>query len=178
MIYMDKGMMAEAEEQFAMAINLEPEDAFALSNMGKLLVMQGRHDEGIASLKKAIEVQPDYAFAYYNLGKAYQDLHDFPNAIYNLMFALNYEPEDVYAFNVLGRMFLEVGLNDRALRIFDQVLVEIKSDDYYSMLGKAEALEAMQRKNDALMVLGNLKVMVKDDKALLEKVTARINRLK
>lgn len=174
MIYMDKGMHAQAEEHFAMAINLDAEDAFTLSNMGKLLVLQKRYEDGINYLKKAIEVQPDYAFAYYNLAKAYQDCRDFPNAIYNLMFALNYEPDDVYAVNVLGRMFLEVGLNDRALRTFDQVLEEFDAKDKFAMLGKSEALDAMGEPEKALMVLQQLREIARGDKAMLEKVDGRM----
>jgi tetratricopeptide (TPR) repeat protein len=146
--------------------------------MGKLLVLQGKHDEGIEYLKKAIECQPDYAFAYYNLGKAYQEKKDFPNAIYNLMFALNYEPDDVYAVNVLGRMFLDVGLNDRALRTFDQVLQEFDAEDRFALLGKAQALEAMGEYEKAMTILQHARKLAADDKMMLEKIDGRINRLK
>jgi superkiller protein 3 len=175
---MDKGMYKEAEEQFATAISLDGEDAFTLSNMGKLLVLQGKFDEGIGYLKKAIECQPDYAFAYYNLGKAYQEKKDFPNAIYNLMFALNYEPDDVYAVNVLGRMFLDVGLNDRAYRTFDQVLQEFDAEDKFALLGKAQALEAMAEYEEALMVLEQTRKIEDIDKIMLEKIDSSINRIK
>ncbi|NLF96021.1 MAG: hypothetical protein GX569_04720, partial [Candidatus Riflebacteria bacterium] len=119
----------------------------------------------------------DYAFAYYNLGKAYQEKRDFPNAIYNLMFALNFEPDDVYAINVLGRMFLDVGLNDRALRTFDQVLSEFDENDRFAMLGKADALEAMGQPVRAKEVLVQLKKIAGDDKLLIEKIEGRITRI-
>jgi superkiller protein 3 len=142
-----------------------------------LLVLQGRLDDGIIYLKKAVEAQPDYAFAYYNLGKAYQEKRDFPNAIYNLMFALNFEPDDVYAINVLGRMFLDVGLNDRALRTFDQVLAEFDANDRFAMLGKADALEAMGNTTRAKEVLVDLKKIAGEDKLLVEKIEGRITRI-
>ncbi|MFA7145747.1 MAG: tetratricopeptide repeat protein [Candidatus Riflebacteria bacterium] len=147
--------------------------------MGKLLVMQGRHEEAIENLKRAIEIQSDYAFAYYNLAKAYQDIRDFPNAIYNLMFALNYEPDDVYAINVLGRMFLEVGLNDRALRTFQQVIDEFDVNDKFALFGKAEALTAMGRFNQAQEVLMNLRnIAAKTDKNMLNKIDDKLTKLK
>jgi len=126
----------------------------------------------------AIEVQPDYAFAYYNLGKAYQEKRDYPNAIYNLMFALNYEPDDVYAVNVLGRMFLDVGLNDRALRTFDQVLQEFDPYDKFALFGKAEALEAMGSYADASILLQNARKHFAGDAAMVEKIDGRLKKIR
>ncbi|MFZ5950077.1 MAG: tetratricopeptide repeat protein, partial [Candidatus Rifleibacteriota bacterium] len=109
--------------------------------------------------------------------KAYQEKKDYPNAIYNLMFALNYEPDDVYAVNVLGRMFLDVGLNDRALRTFDQVLQEFDANDKFALLGKAEALEAMGSIADAAILLQNARKTFSTDKVMLEKIDGRLNKL-
>ncbi|MDD2624404.1 MAG: hypothetical protein PHQ02_06240, partial [Candidatus Riflebacteria bacterium] len=108
-----------------------------------------------------------------------QDIRDFPNAIYNLMFALNYEPDDVYAINVLGRMFLEVGLNDRALRTFQQVIDEFDVNDKFALFGKAEALTAMGRFNQAQEVLMNLRnIAAKTDKNMLNKIDDKLTKLK
>jgi tetratricopeptide (TPR) repeat protein len=94
------------------------------------------------------------------------------------MFALNYEPDDLYAVNVLGRMFLDVGLNDRALRTFDQVLEEFDEEDKFALLGKAEALESMGDLEKSMTVLQHARKIASDDKIMIEKIDARIGRIK
>ena len=135
-----------------------------------------RPAEAVEYLKKAIELIPDYSFAYYNIAKAYKELNDFPNAIFSLMFSLNYEPNDVYAVNVLGRMFLEVGLNDRALRTFQEIIDEYDKEDKYAYLGKAEALFAMGVKSDALQTLESLNTLAKGDDVILGKIDALVEK--
>jgi len=74
-------------------------------------------------------------------------------------------------------MFLDVGLNDRALRTFDQVLSEFDENDRFAMLGKADALEAMGQPVRAKEVLVQLKKIAGDDKLLIEKIEGRITRI-
>ena len=169
-MYYAKGDCSKAEEHFTMALNINSEDGYTLSQYGKMLVDLNRPKEAIDYLKKAVEVSPDYSFAYYNLAKAYKEIRDFPNAIYNLMFSLNYEPDDVYSINVLGRMFLEVGLNDRALKTFDEILNDYDKEDKYAHLGKAEALFALDEYDKANQTLNKLSSLAKDDKQILDKI--------
>ena len=169
-IYYDKGDWVKAEEHFTLALNLDENDGYTLSQYGKLLIDLNRPDEAVEKLKKAVEELPDYSFAYYNLAKAYKELCDFPNAIYNLMFSLNYEPDDVYSINVLGRMFLEVGLNERALKTFNEILDEHDKNEKFAHLGKAEALYALGKDDEAKHTLNYLKSIAKYDKVILEKI--------
>ena len=120
---------------------------------------------------------PDYSFAYYNLAKAYQEVKAFPNAIYNLMFSLNYEPDDVYSANVLGRMFLEVGLNDRALKTFEEI-IQHDSNDKFAYLGKAEALFALEQPDKAKQAITALKALplFKSDKVVQDKLNKLLEK--
>jgi hypothetical protein len=74
-------------------------------------------------------------------------------------------------------MFLDVGLNDRALRTFDQVLSEFDAEDRYAMLGKSDALEAMGQAPRAKEVLMQLKKIAGADKLLVEKIEGRVTRM-
>ena len=177
-IYYEKGDLVKAEEHFTLALNLDEDDGYTLSQYGKLLIDLNRPEEAVEQLKKAIKFLPDYSFAYYNLAKAYKVLRDFPNAIYNLMFSLNYEPDDVYAVNELGRMFLEVGLNDRALRTYDEILEEYDKNEKFAHLGKAEALFAMGRSEEAKQTIANLKSIARNDKLVLDKINKLLEKYK
>ena len=158
-------------------MGLDEDDGYTLSQYGKLLIELKRPEEAIKHLKKAISVMPDYSFAYYNLAKAYQEIRDFPNAIYNLMFSLNYEPDDVYSANVLGRMFLEVGLNDRALKTFEEIL-QHDQNDKFAYLGKAEAYFALEQPDKANQAITALKALplFRSDKVVQEKLSQLLKK--
>ena len=50
---------------------LRPDQPHVQHNLGNLLRIDGRHDEGIAALREAIRLKANYADAWFNLGLAY-----------------------------------------------------------------------------------------------------------
>ena len=73
-------------------------------------------------------------------------------------------------------MFLEVCLNDRALRTFQEIIDEYDKEDKYAYLGKAEALFAMGVKSDALQTLESLNTLAKGDDVILGKIDALVEK--
>ena len=63
-----QGDLDRAAEEFKRAIELEPENAEAHTNLGKVLVRQEQYDAGIAELQTALQYDPDDPAAYYVLG--------------------------------------------------------------------------------------------------------------
>ena len=52
------------------AIELEPQNAFALRSLGSLLVIAGAFAAGVARFRQALEVAPDDLITTYNLAQA------------------------------------------------------------------------------------------------------------
>ena len=67
-------------------------------------------------------------------------------------------------------------LNDRALRTFNEILEEYDKDDKFAYLGKAEALFALDRPEDARMTIASLKVIAKNDKVVLSKIDQLLDK--
>jgi tetratricopeptide (TPR) repeat protein len=64
------GDLDKAAGEFKRAIELEPENAEAHTNLGKVLVRQEQFDAGIAELQLALQYDPEDPAAYYVLGFA------------------------------------------------------------------------------------------------------------
>jgi lipoprotein NlpI len=61
-----------AREDFAAALEVDACYAPALTNLGSLLLEEGRLEEAIAHYERAVESDRDYAVAHLNLGVAYK----------------------------------------------------------------------------------------------------------
>src|SRR3989338_3787911 len=66
-----QGMYTAAEEELALAVNLDRRFGCALNNLGVALLKQGKLEEGRARLIEATQVDPASAVFYNNLGVAY-----------------------------------------------------------------------------------------------------------
>ncbi len=67
------GRIAEALREFERAVQLDPDDPLALSNLATIYCSSGRRDECGRLLEKAVAVKPDYLDARYNLLMYYFD---------------------------------------------------------------------------------------------------------
>ena len=62
------GELKKAEENFIIAIELEPNNASFYNNLGNVQKQMGRLDEAEKNYRKVIELEPNNAGAHYNLG--------------------------------------------------------------------------------------------------------------
>ena len=63
---------AAAEASLAKALELAPEHAVALNQLGMLRRRQGRFEDAEAAYLKAVTANPEYPLAHYNLGVLYE----------------------------------------------------------------------------------------------------------
>jgi lipoprotein NlpI len=70
-----------ARVDFATALEVRPEYAPALTNLGNLLLEEGQVGEAIARYERAIADDGDYAVAYLNLSVAYKRAGRFAEAV-------------------------------------------------------------------------------------------------
>lgn len=72
LLYMDRGLLAEAESHFRAAIAANPRHYEALCNLGAVALRRGRLMEARSALEEAIRWQPQLPQAWYNLGRLHE----------------------------------------------------------------------------------------------------------
>jgi tetratricopeptide (TPR) repeat protein len=83
-------------------LQIKPEYAEALNNLGDALLRAGRVDEAVLQDEKALRVKPEYADAHYNLGNALLEKGDLRKAIAEFQKALQFRPDAVEMLNQLA----------------------------------------------------------------------------
>jgi len=58
--YLDAGMVEDALSEYAVALDLDPDDAEALAHVGLILYQNGRPEEALRSVDRALSTDPQY----------------------------------------------------------------------------------------------------------------------
>jgi tetratricopeptide (TPR) repeat protein len=123
------GKMAEAEARTRRATELNPDDATAYNNLGRILLIQGRTDEAEAALHRCTELDPTYALAHFNLGNLYQARGEMTKAVEAYRLATEARPGVPAYLHQLALALEEMpGRDEEAARVWKQLL-EIVEDD-------------------------------------------------
>ena len=66
--YLDAGMIEESLSQYAVALDLDPDDAEALAHVGIILFQSGRPEEALRSVERSLSTDPRYPEALFIQG--------------------------------------------------------------------------------------------------------------
>jgi tetratricopeptide (TPR) repeat protein len=66
--YLDAGMISESLSQYAVALELDPDDAEALAHVGIILFRSGRPEEALRSVERSLSTDPRYPEALFIKG--------------------------------------------------------------------------------------------------------------
>ena len=69
LLYLAKGLVANAVRHFEISAVLKPESPAAHFNLGTALAQAGRFDSSVAAFRTSLKLRPDYALAHGNLGR-------------------------------------------------------------------------------------------------------------
>jgi tetratricopeptide (TPR) repeat protein len=128
----------EALPELFKAVELLPNDAEALNNLGVALTTKGRYAEALAQLGKAIEIKPDYADAYGRLGMAYQFMGCYAEALVYYEKALSLDPTIADSHNNLGIVLTTIGrLDEAVIHLRRAIELEPHRANAYKNLGNA-----------------------------------------
>jgi tetratricopeptide (TPR) repeat protein len=105
----DRGDSQTAEHLFRQAIDLEPNMAAALTNLGNLVYRQGELEEARRYYDRALECDPSQPEARYNLANLLEDLGETELAIAELRRVCAAAPEFADAHYNLGIMLASLG---------------------------------------------------------------------
>jgi serine/threonine-protein kinase len=98
-----------AEQEFRRAVTLNPSDANARFNLGRLLVLTGRSEEGLAECRKAVVLDPLSAIWQYGLSEALLWSDSADAAMATARKALALDPNVGPAHEVLGSIYFAKG---------------------------------------------------------------------
>lgn len=107
------GCLGAAEDWLRRALEVAPEDATALNDLGETLRLQGRADEARAVFESALRIDPDDAQVRNNLGVLEMD-SDPERAQACFLAAIRLAPEFAPAYNNLGVLLERQGNYDDA----------------------------------------------------------------
>ncbi|MBF0195554.1 MAG: tetratricopeptide repeat protein [Magnetococcales bacterium] len=112
----------EAIVYYKKALEIQPNQPFALNNMGFALSNKGRLDEALAYCKKAIIIRPEFAEAYNNIGNIYSSLGRLDDGVNNLQKAIRLNPSFAEAHNNYGNIKLKQDKLDEAVIAYQNAI--------------------------------------------------------
>lgn len=118
----DRGDSQSAEHLFRQALDLEPNMAAALTNLGNLVYRQGELVEARRCYERALECDPNQPEARYNLANLLEDLGETDLAIAELRKVCAAAPEFADAHYNLGLMLAQVGGSAQARHHLERYL--------------------------------------------------------
>ena len=119
-------------------LEIDPDNADALSNLGSIYNELGNLDQALSSTLKSLKLKPHNPDALSNLGSIYKDLGNLDQALSSTLKSLELNPDNSTAQMNLGSIYKDLGNLDQAL---------------------SSTLKSLKLKNDnpgALMNLGNI----------------------
>jgi len=146
-MYDEANMADKAIESTNRLIELNPEDADAIYNLGYMYVKLNKYSEAVEPFKRAIEIKPDFKYAYSNLGFCYSKLKKYKDfiAVYKKLVEIDPEDPDGWLSIGIGYMYLKnfssaaepiekaVELRpDHAVSLYNLAIVYLNLHDNYS----------------------------------------------
>ena len=131
-----------ALRQYRKALELNPHNAIAHSNLGGLLVTKGTIDEGVVHLTEAIRLDPTNGSPYYNLGMLRSREGKVDEAIDRLRQAVRLKPDVADAHRVLGALLCSKGaVPEGTAHLTEAVRLDPNDAIAHYCLGKALATQ-------------------------------------
>jgi predicted AlkP superfamily phosphohydrolase/phosphomutase/tetratricopeptide (TPR) repeat protein len=112
-----------AEQEFRRAMELDPDYAATMANLGAMYGRSGRLPEAVAILERAVAKDPDNIEAWVNLGAARGRLNRPKEAILALETARGKGAKSTTLYNALALAYLQDQQKDKALEYLRQSLV-------------------------------------------------------
>ena len=184
------GQLQEAETVYRQILDIKPDFAEALNNLGNVLRELGRPDDAVATYLKVLTLKPDYAEANYNLGNVLREMGRLDEAVASYEKAIALNPDYAEAHNNLGNVLKDLERLDEAVASYHKALaIEPDYADALNNLGivlkergkldeaVASYLKALAIEPDYADAHNNLGVALKDLERLDEAVASYLKAL-
>jgi len=121
LIEQDPHKAAEATADLEAALRLNPNDARAHSELGKLALQGGNLDVALTHFRLALHLQPHLAVARVGLADTYERENKLKEAVEAFRSALRLNPDSIPALYGLATVLDRQGLKERAIPFFEKV---------------------------------------------------------
>ncbi len=127
-VYLDKGDLQLAKQEYQTALSLNPNYFSALLGIGSVYTRLGQNEKAIESLhlaidkRKAATGEADYSLARLNLGEIYGRAGQFAKAVRELKIAVHHDPSLVLGHYNLGVAYLMTGKLEQAEQTLQRCL--------------------------------------------------------
>ena len=112
----------KAEEEFNIAIDLNPNNAFTYIYYSFLMTVQERHDESIEIAKRAFNLDPLSNYIHTLYGASYLYAGQLKNGIKELQAVLDYDPNYFLAYFYLGFNFRANNMLEEAREVYKKAV--------------------------------------------------------
>lgn len=152
--YQQEGNLQQAVDIYLELLEIQPNNFYALKNLGAICFELRNYDLAIACLKQALTLNSNDAGVFYNLGIALKEHRVFDEAIFCHKKAIQLNPNFADAYNNLGTALQEKGEIDVAINCYKKAIqLEPNYADAYCNLGVAlnekgkfhEAMDCFQK---------------------------------
>jgi tetratricopeptide (TPR) repeat protein len=121
-VYAASGSYEAALQNFAAAMQMDPNYSEYYNDRGNLLLKSGRLVEAKADYLMAIELSPPYFEVFVNLGQCCRRMGDMGSAIENYSRAIDIEPRHVLALLGRAKAYEELGAAQQAIEDYTAAL--------------------------------------------------------
>jgi len=121
--YRQKGLFAEALDDFNAAVNANPSLIDAFGERGITFTILGRFNDAIPDFTRVIESYPRLAYPYYNRGLCYELIGLDDLAIEDITKSIEIEPRAEFRYERRGTIYFRKKQLDLALSDYEQALV-------------------------------------------------------
>ncbi len=134
---------SEAEKEYKLAAQLDPDDARSHAGLGNVYLDQGRFKEAVDAYGQALKVDADYVPAYQPLGYSLARLNRYVEATDTLKQGLKFEPDNPEIFNNLAYAYVHAGSFNEAVEAGQQAI---------TLLGQSGQAykQGLQKRNEVL----------------------------
>jgi len=132
----NRGLREEAEQQWRLALRDDPQNFFALSNLGMALLEKECFAEAKVVLQRAITVRPKFSAAHLHFARVYAAQGLGVEAEKEFRLALDSNPFSTAARNFFAKFYLDTGRLDEAAAQFRASLESIPTSDAWAGLAE------------------------------------------